>query len=351
MNNRLFNIVRYVFSAVQLLLCVWNPLVLAGVAVVLLLLNNWLDDVVFYLGNKSVNVDPSKKGILSPVNGIVTVVEKGVELFSSIKKVNPLTHEEMMSFKMIGEEREERFTHVAIFLNKLNHHVVINPEHCKKIGLHYPHTELLEMVKEGELVGHNGEYLCNDALVFKYPSMYVVVTLDKYVSDYILGSKFKFDTRMIICKGSQCDVYLKGDRDVLVSVGDIVQIGDVVASAKPGYGANPEFKKQDVFDYVWIAMYKQGGVFGLFCKSLLKTLSTFKNPVISVSCVVGVSAYFLSPIISYVAFSSIILFVCLRWYRHFLYSLMNYVGLRPWMEKSYSAISKLSAIWQRRKKN
>lgn len=356
MDNRFYNVLRYAVSFLALIFCCWNPLLMAGVAVVLLLLNNFLDDVVFYVGNKYAKVKTSKKGVVSPVNGVVTMIERNVPLFSNIEKVNPVTHNHVMSVCLScgfvdNKDRNKTYNHVAVFLNKLNHHVVMNPAFCNEIVNHFTHTENKEMVEEGELVGHNGEYLTNDAQVLRYGKMYIVVTLDKYVSRTILGWPQALSPRMIICKGSQCDMFIPTNRGLEVEVGDILQIGDQVASA---YSFEQEMKtslfSEDVASLIKEALASCNGVSGLFTTNLCKTFRTFKNPVISVSCAVGLVSYFLSPAISYVAFSSIILFVAVRWYRHLMYCLMNYFGLKHWMEKSYSVISKISIIWERKAK-
>lgn len=352
MDNRLYNTLRYAISFIAVCLCWRNPIVLALVAVALLLLNNFLDDVVFYVGNRYVGKKiAGKGGIVSPVNGVVTVVENGVPLFSGIKKVNPVTHNELMSLDMAEGNDRKVFNHVAIFLNKFNHHVVINPADCKEMYAHRVSGNL-EMVGLDELVGHNGEYLDNDAIVFKYDSCYVVVTMDKYVSRYLLGSKEAMSPSMIIMKGSQCDIYCPERRRVCKKVGDIVQAGETVVSSFRYYSKpDKQIYTPLVKELVSEAIYIEGGVLRMFSNNVRKTASTFKNPVIAVSCLVGMASYILSPAVSYVAFSSILLFVFVRWYRHTMYCIMNYVGLKPWMEKSYSAISKLSIIWQRNPKN
>lgn len=353
MSSRLVNILRYALSIVMLCMSTYNPLVFAGCAVFLLLANNFLDDFMFYYGNLSVRFNSNKRGVISPVNGVVTMVEKNVPLYSSIRKVDPLTQEKLLSIDLVPKKVKSGYSHIAIFLNKLNHHIVVNPAECKAAYIHMSGRQNLEMVDVGDLVGKNTDYLLNDAVILKYPTFIVVVTLDKYVSEYIPASYKAFAPRMIICRGSQCDIFFRDNRDIIKNVGDLVMIGDEIAV--PFIEEHARINPADLSIIPGLVQeavkLHDGGILGLFLANVRKTLDTFCNPIIAVSCLVGVGSYFLSHVVSYVAFSSVILFVLVRWYRNIMYCLMNYVGLKPWMEKSYSAISKLSVIWQIRKKN
>ena len=106
------NVTRYLVSIlvpIVLLSFGLNYSVIA-VVIILLFINNALDDIFFYAGNKDANESLYKGGIISPVNGVVTKIESDVKLFSNIKKQNVLTNYVYMT--PFFEKKDGNYKHV-----------------------------------------------------------------------------------------------------------------------------------------------------------------------------------------------------------------------------------------------
>lgn len=321
-----------------------DPMSLALVCLLLLFVNNAIDTFIFYYGNAHISQTHYKGGYPSPVNGIVTLIEHDVKLFSHIRKVNPLTYKQYIELTDM-EYNDEDYTHIAIFLNKFSHHIVINPETLLSAKAHKKDGTMVDMVENGKLLSDNsGRYLDNDALILTYPNSVVVLTLDKYVSEYLIGDSRKGNGAAIICRGSQCDIFVRGFESLKCSVGDKVDVYQTIIDNddRVPMANNIESLINEGVEYY-------GGDLQLLNASLRNTLATFKNPVILSTFILGAMAYpFITPL-SYVAFSWTYLFVCLRFYKHLMYALMNIIGYRKWMPDSYKLFNKITILWQKNK--
>lgn len=337
--NKIVNLSRYAVGLALPLCFASNPLAMLVVFLIMLLLNNVLDDVIFYVGNSSISSSRYNGGLASPVNGIVTMVENGVPLFNHIEKTDSLTRVKYHSIRMTSS-RKEGFYHAAVFLNKFSHHIVINPSRLLSVERHYCKVDMNEMVKSGSLLSDNeGAYLNNDALILRYCDCFIVLTLDKYVSDYIRISDYKGYPSVVICRGSQCDIY--SEKPLIVKEGQKVEVFESLTE-----GNCTDDIRYFSCGAVNEAISHVGGLWKIVKDNALKTLSTYQNIPLAISMLVGIMAYPLSTIVSYVAFSWTYLFVWIRFYRHFMYALMNVIGYRKWMTSSYGLLNKVSVIWQ-----
>lgn len=345
------NIARYVVSIVLPLCCLSiNVYAALVMTLVLLLLNNVLDDYSFYYANGEA-AGSKMSAVSSPVNGIITQIERGVPLFSHIKKVDVLTKEECFELEQLSnryDKKHERWNHVTIFLDKFSHHVVVNPGQVRSIQRIFADGRLEEMVLDGNLLANNvGSYVGNRAVVIEYDNMIAVLTLDKYVSRYAIDSYSQGNVGLIILRGSQCDLYSKRELEHYAHAkGDIVQIGDPMFKAA-SYDSSVYASYLSLYKAMRVALKDIGGAKQIWKSNAKKTLATFRNMFLLVTVVVGVSLSYLSQPLAYVAFSSVYLFVFDRFYRHLMYALMNARGYKPWMTKTYRIIHKISVLWKK----
>ena len=345
------NILRYVISIVVPLCLLQYPLVALCSAVLLLFLNNVADDYSFYLASREVagnKVSP----VSSPINGIITQIERNVPLFSHIKKTDVLTKDEFFELTRIESKFEKKpcaWNHVTIFLDKFSHHVVVNPSDVKSMSRLFVDGRLEEMVVDGKLLADNsGTYLGNQAIVIEYEDMIAVLTLDKYVSKYTIEHYMQGMVGVNIFRGSQCDLYSKRELEHYAhSKGDVVHVGDTIFKMKP-FDMICDIQP-DLLNAVVTGGWKVAGrAKGIWKANALKTVATFRNWFMFVTVVVGASLSYLSHPMAYVAFSCAYLFVFDRFYRHLMYALMNARGYKPWMSKSYKLIHKVSVLWKNR---
>lgn len=346
-----FNLARYIVSILLPLCLICYPLIAMGTTFCLLLANNILDSLMFYFANLEVSkIRFTKSGIISPVNGIVTLVENNVPLYYHVTKRDPLTKKELFKTVPHTTNDNRKFHHVAVFLNKFNHHVVLNISEVDKI-LQRIQGENKVMVEDGELIADNeGEYIDNDTVYVKYryfsgtDEVFIVLTLDKYVSQYLIGREDIGHIGSIICRGSQCDIYTT--EPIACKEGDLLNIGDKIAYCNT---FTPNNVGEEEIEYIvskGIAL--SGGVRDIVVSSFMNTIETFKSPFITATVILGVSLTPLSTMFSYVAFLGIYLFVYDRFFKHLMYALMNAIGYRPIMSKAYKVTHKLSILWKKR---
>ena len=344
------NIARYAVSIILPLCLLQYPLIAFGVAVLLLFLNNVADDYSFYCAGKEVS-GHKISAVSSPVNGIITQIERNVPLFAHIRKEDVLTREEYFKVEYLAskyDKKHEKWNHVTIFLDKFSHHIVVNPSKVKSMQRLFEDGRLEEMVVDGNLLADNqGKYLGNRAVIIEYEEMIAVLTLDKYVSKYLVGTDYEGSVGLNILRGSQCDLYSKRDIEHYShKKGDVVQIGDKIF--KPSiFDKEYTVHSNSVHSNIEAALKYIGGSKQIWETNVSKTLATFRSKFLLVTAVVGVSLSIISHPFAYVAFSSVYLFVFDRFYRHLMYSLMNATGYKPWMTKSYSIIHKVSVLWKK----
>lgn len=345
------NIIRYVTAIVLPLLLLSHPIAGILVSFGVLWLNNYVDDIFFYLSSLGVrNKSFCTSNVVSPVNGIVTEIKKGVDSLN-LKKRDCLDTSDVESFgyDIIGSiaDRWKSYDHIAIYLNKFNRHIVLHPDMPVSMWKHYSDGNL-EMVSFDSLVADNvGSYLNNDALVLEYPNCIMVLTMDKYISEYWTLNHEKGVCCQIV-RGSQCDLFFKSGTFLYPKVGDVLDVYDPVAGidvARMSYDVEQEAKNA-----VSMAMKAEGGYRGLALSALHKSLSTFRCMWMLCFVVILPALAYVTPLhtlFSYVGFSSIYLFLFVRSYRHLMYSLMNVIGLKDWMVNSYKFIGKAHKLWKK----
>lgn len=344
---KVINIARYIAAIACPFFIASHPILGIFVCFGVLWLNNYLDDILFYLGSLSVKTRSANPNVtLSPVEGIVTMIEYGVPIKDILKKDVFAEDEPVivdLSRSMIG--KAEKYDHIAIYLNKFSKHVVLHPDNMVKMYMHYSGGNFA-MVRPDDLVSDNvGKYMGNDALIIEYPDSYMFLTMDKYISEYILCDD-EDGMCCLICRGSQCDIYFK-DTTFMRRVGDRVDIYDTLALAKTQ--RRHYIVERQIKSSVSIAVNDAGGYLGMLLSAFEKTVSTFDSFVLSLLVVIVPlfgTLLTTSTAWAYVGFSSIYLFLFVRSYRHLMYSIMNVTGLKEWMKKSYKIISKVSLLWK-----
>lgn len=348
--TKVVNILRYVLAILLPMTMMMHPV--AGILVCfgVLWLNNYLDDIFFYLSSLEVkNRDFTSSVMVSPVNGIVTQIERGVPI-ANLKKKDVLDTSHLpYEYDIVGilSEKWKAYDHIAIYLNKFNKHIVLHPDKMIDMYRHYSDGNL-EMVSADELVSDNvGGYLNNDAVIVEYEDFIMVITMDKYISEYSLCDESK-GVLCQIMRGSQCDLYFKEGTFLYPKVGDCIDIYDQLAQVnvhRMSYNVEKEAEAK-----VNMIMNWQGGYTGMAKSALIKSLSTFKCMwMLCVVVILPLLSYAipLHTFFSYVGFLSIYLFLFVRSYRHLMYSLMNVLGLKEWMISSYKFIGKASRLWKK----
>lgn len=354
MNKKLniINLIRSIATLVKIaIIFLLLPLPVAfGLTMILLILNNYFDDWLFYYGSIYVNgVILDRHALYSPVNGIVTHIGDD-ELFGRIDKRDILTKQlEVDGHLPDPTSRNEKYTHITIFLNKFNQHTVF---HCgqkiKYIREFTSDHELVPMVKDDELIGSNsGDYLTNTFLYVEFVSgVIMVLTMDKYVSKFVPAKIGAF--LGMICRGSQCDLYIPNSYGFIheVEVNDIVQINQEL-------GVSP-------FNDLGIVVPKGIGFYSatdlrynaksciesitnrrkLFKDAFRKTLLTLQNPNIGYG-LIGALIFNHNQLINtlFLAYSFVFLlgFVGKRLFKYILYSIININGYK----EKYTRIYKL----------
>lgn len=341
-----FNITRYAISILLPLCLLGYPLIALATAFLLLLINNVLDDVSFYYASNEMNGRTMMPNG-SPVNGIVTKIEYGVPLFSHIKKTDVLTKDDYLELRQLQSDCDSRhcaWNHITIFLDKFNHHVVINPSRVKSMKRLFADGRLEEMVFNGKLIpNESGEYVGNQAVIIEYEDMYAVLTLDKFVSRYLINSHEPYQVGINILRGSQCDLYSRYDiNTALLKVGNVIQIGESVFK----YALHEKVGVIRIGSAVSRCIEHIGGMKHILLSNIRKSFVTFRNAPLTLSIVVSILlSYTIHPLV-YIAFASFYLFVFDRFYRHLMYAIMNAVGFKFYMQKSYSIIHKMSILWR-----
>ena len=344
------NILRYVVAIVLPLSLLMHPF--AGILTCLgvLWLNNYLDDILFYLSSLEVrNESFTLPRVVSPVNGIVTLVERGVSTMN-LKKRDALDFSrDSFEYDIVGqfEKRWKANDHVAVFLNKFSKHIVLNPSKIVHVWKHYSDGNF-EMVSADDLVSDNvGEYMNNDALVIEYPNFLMVLTMDKYISEYVTLDSDKG----VLCqirRGSQCDFYFKEGSFIYPKIGDCIDIYDPLVhidTERMAFDVKDEARRA-----VNMCVEYSRGYKGIAIEAFKKTLSTFRC--VWLMCIVLICPLLSYPtplhtFFSYVGFLSIYLFLFVRSYRHLMYSMMNVFGLKDWMVNSYKFIAKANKLWKK----
>lgn len=338
-----FNVFRYVFA-------IFIPVIVfinfGGVGfllsvILILYANNVIDDIVFYYGSKYVDTSISDRGVPSPVEGVVTLIERRVPLFNHLLKADILTKEEIISNGISVGSGE--YNHVAIFLNKLNKHLVVSIGELKSINKYSFQNDNVEMVEEGELVSNNrGCYLRNTFIDLEYYNgVHVVVTMDKYISKAVRPVDTEM-VEMLICRGSQCDIYAPSEMFPFVECYDVV---DVLQPLFHDW----ETKKYDnvsIRNTVEWCIEKSGFTAKeAFSSNLRKTLHTvdYNYTFLTIALI---SALFCPVEASFGVYFYTFMFD--RSMKNYLYATMNINGYKPWMTNLYKLIHKIVVYGKQR---
>lgn len=345
---KVFNLLRYMLSIVFPMLYIANPNDMFIASLFLLAVNNILDDVVFYYGNLGISTKGYYGGIASPVNGIVTKKEYGVDLFNDIEKIDPLSKERLLGVSGLTATDGKKYNHLTIYLNKFNHHISINPSKLIGVFKHWRDGKMEDMVLSDNLIIEDGgTYLLNDCVIFKYSNCYIVLTMDKYVSKYYLQSGVALSPSCMICRGSQCDIYIPENKDFLCNKWDCVNVYDTIVSG--GYQLLPTRINSYIKEINKSGIKVVGGLFQILLDNIKKTFETFTIPVISIAVFLftALEFIFLNKSLFYIGSVIFYLFVFVRFYKHLMYATMNIIGYKEWMQKSYRVINKISKLWQK----
>lgn len=345
-----FNFLRYIVSLALLLGSFFCPPVVAVLTIlVLLLVNNCLDDFVFYQGSKSISKEKYRGGVACPVNGVVTCLEKDVPLMTHIRKCDYLEEGILLELDKEAEADKGRlYNHATIFLNKFNCHAVTNiGSPIAREIMYNKDGELISMVEAGDMTTRlDGRFLNNSFIRTEYENGVICVyTLDKFVSKMIASeAKEVLGVDYFICRGSQCDVYLpKGlefcvEENQILSNLETLAEGPVVDAAIDYAAAAGKLIDMDPCS-------KAGHIFS---SNLSKTLSTygFRNKLIIVlllATIVLASFPSLSsigallfPLIVIEFFTG--LFALDRFLKNLLYSVFNLWGLKPRAVEFYKKV-------------
>lgn len=222
------NHIRYIVAVLLplVILVYFNAQIFIITELILLLINNIIDDVVFWYGSATFSIPEHKSEIMSPVNGTVVEINKKVRIFDHLTKVDIITSKELLKFINTGiQDDKSLYTHISIFLNKFNNHAVTNiGSIIKNVRLFNQQGELVEMVEDGSILPQKqGRYLNNSFVMFEYANgAKAVFTLDKYVSKYKIIDDKKSLIDMLICRGSQCDLYIPLCYEIEVSEGECI---------------------------------------------------------------------------------------------------------------------------------
>lgn len=334
-----FNLLRYLAAIVCPVIVAFMCGVIPGVLCIIavLFLNNLLDDIVFYYGSAFVNAGRYYGGIPSPVNGVVTQIEYGVPMYHHITKTDVLTKEEILN-AVHSEDTDEKYNHVTIFLNKLNKHIVASIGELISMRSYTRFDGDDSMVESGELIAKNtGEYLKNTFVELEYRNgVRIIVTMDKYISRAVLSDSDSIE--MLICRGSQCDMYIPERYPINVEMWQSLDIYQTVSS-KTEY-----CKKKDSFEIFKDVMQciKESGfnIADAIADNLDKTLSTTTYNRLFVWVIL--SALLVNHTASlFGLFLFLYLFLFDRSVKNLMYSLMNVIGYKPFMTAIYKAINKI----------
>ena len=356
---RLFNISRYIIAllvpvASVLFFGIPDTIILV---LVLLFINNYLDDIVFFYGYNKVDLSKYEfNGVSSPVNGTVTAMEDSVPLYSHLMKCDVLSKEILVESYGVRPIESAMYNHLTIFLNKFNHHIVANVGAGVKTittidmdGVRYP------MVENGELVASNtGKYLTNTFVEIVYTNgVYAIFTLDKYVSEAVRLDSTLFP--MFICKGSQCDLYIPNYlhfKDT-IKIGSKVEIFESLAryvSNEPSQKSNyyllcsPEINDK----YIVRRLRSQIPISGskILASNIKKTLSSYK--LLDIAAMALLQLIYPQAVLPYLL-AVLLLFYTDRCVKHLMYSVINISGYKPWMTSLYSVTHKLLTYGRERK--
>ncbi len=336
------NIIRYIlaFLVPLLLLPIGVKYAFIG-ALMCLLLNNWFDDMIFYLGSRNVDLRKCKGGVSSPVNGIVTCIEKDVEMYHHLIKCDVLTNKKYI--ELTKRNNGERYNHISIFLNKLNKHVVCNVgDIVTNVFFYKADGENVEMVDNCNLMSDNkGAYLNNTFIELTYLNgIRVIVTMDKYISKAIgYFDHTNYGLELLICRGSQADIYIPKDIELDVK---LYQKLDVFQTISKNRSKGVKLLKEKHYkDDVMYCIRKAGFTFlGSLKSNALKTLETFKSKSIIAALLVS----YLFGNIDGILFILLYGFLIKRSTKMLMYSLMNIIGYKKIMTKVYRTVNKL-IVW------
>lgn len=347
---RKFNLLRYVISLLLLLgsfLC--EPWVSVLAILVLLLVNNCLDDVIFYQGSKSIRRDGYEGGVACPVNGVVTCLERDVPLMTHIRKCDYL--EDKILLELEKEEKEDGgklYDHLTIFLNKFNCHAVTNIGSPIVREVHYGKDgDEISMVEEGDMTTRlDGRFLNNSFIRTEYANGVVCVyTLDKYVSKMIASDSHEvLGVDYFICRGSQCDVYIPAGMEFCVDENDILTNLRTIAPG-PRVEADVDYRAQAGALIGKDPCSKAGHIIST---NFAKTLSTysFRRPwmvaVLLLALFAGLIPVGASPCGSLFVFIALEvltgLFALDRFVKNLLYAVFNLWGLKPSLARFYKKV-------------
>lgn len=357
------------FNLVRCALTLALPLVLTFVSgrlafitmMFLIIINNIIDDLVFYYASGIIKNPPeydnSKTPILSPVNGIVTKSVPNESLFANIEKRDVLTKSLLMKgFRKSRLGIVDPYYHITVYINKFNKHIVTNAGQTIKFMREYSvNLDLVSMVSDSELIGRNkGDYLLNTFLYIEYTSgVIMILTLDKYVSKMKLDEDKSNQLLGMICRGSQCDLYIPMTKSPHINIkkGDVVNINQIL-----GYRNLVEQGKFDIeglkeetivplsYDLIRKCITVKDIVVGNFKKSLMTLSKPYIGTLVMICIMIGSLlpewvefGYLLLNIVLY-------LFMINRYTRHFFYGLMNIIGYRQWMTKFYKLVAMLTRV-------
>lgn len=358
---RALNIARYMLAIVTpiILLPVFGISITLCAVALLLFLNNYFDDVVFFFGYRKIDLSKNTgNGLSSPVNGTITAIERYVPLYSHLVKCDVLTKEVLVEKHGVYVEKACSYHHMTVFLNKFNHHIVGNVG-CEIAGIKTYDMDgvISPMVEDGKLIADNiGSYLNNTFVEIVYMNgVSVMLTLDKYISKAVMLDDPLFP--MFICKGSQCDIYIPTEYGYLpgLKVGSKLELFEHIADLNDTKNScwsqeNPyhiENASKEHYNLIRKFIGKIGvSHFDLLFDNLKKTLSSYR--LFDIAAVALLLIIYPEGIVPYLL-AVILLFYTDRCIKHLLYSVINISGYKPWMTSLYSVTHKLLTYGRERK--
>ena len=336
-----FNIIRYCLAIILpfVLSCLFSYALFPIYVLIFLFINNLIDDLVFYHGSKYVEECFDINSLLSPVEGVVTKIEYHVPLFNHLCKCDVLTKDELISNGIDVSQGD--YTHITIFLNKFNKHLVARIGKLEKMTQYSLNGENVEMVNEGELISDNsGRYLVNTFVDFEYEwNIHVVVTMDKYISKAVVP-QINDMVEMLICRGSQCDIYVPSkDSFILTNEKKQVNVLEPIVRLNNMHKCirHDKYKIKNIIEEcIAVSGFT---VVSAIKSNLAKTLDTFKhNYILLVICLLAALFYPISVTIGVYLY----LFMLDRSVKNLMYSIMNVIGYKSWMTYLYRYIHNIT---------
>lgn len=341
---KILNIVRYLASFILPIAAVAYGGFYAGIItlIVLLIANNVADDLLFFYGSCFVSTRTYSGGVACPVEGVVTNVEYGVRKYSHLEKCDTLTKEVLVDKFGISDLTCKRYNHVTVFLNKMNKHVVTNASSgIARVVTFDNEGNRYTMVEDGMIVADNrGDYLKNTFVEIQYSDgVVVIVTMDKYISKaYPFSHDSVCSPNMFICRGSQCDIYLPEDYELIpLEVGMKTRINQSLTIQDEDVHYEDVDYSSLIFSF--LRCINEASVSFILRDNIKKSMKTFIVTNKVAIYILLTSVLVLHPNVG--VFVTLGSFCADRWARNLIYSVMNVCGYSPVMTDIYRTIHKI----------